>query len=551
MFRAHWVGGVDGLLGAMVLIVLTGPARWWLFGALALVDVTAWLFVGLPYEPGLSAAIWLGVAFLNTGFGLYGMATASVLVGRLEATGELLADAAAERERSAAARQLQSSIADRLDLLRADTARALSARTLEGAQVALGVIGRVAREAAASARGIASAPRALEPSGPGPVELSGRSASRVVVVVVVLFGVQFLDNTLVSAVAAGTATGWAVLASVLIAPVMVVAQLRHSMAAPGQRPAGWRWTLLVQVALCLVLYPVFGAGSGVFLAFVGASVLLLARSILRWAVFAATVLAVPVMALAGPAHLAPASAVSWSVYASATMAYTSLLLFSLSRLPATAALLERACARLASVRAARERTRIAQDAHDALGLSLSTIALKSDLAGALLGSDPDRSRREMVQVLRLAQTASADAASIVTGDLRITLAAELNAAAEALAAAGISIRVEQEPPGLPSALDAVFGTVLREAVTNVLRHSDARTCIIRVRCERGAASVTVFNDRPHLLVSGFHTEGTGLGNIRSRVARLAGAVDIRREGDLFEVSATVPLPGNVIAAGTE
>ena len=539
LFGAHWVGGLDGLLGALVLLVVAAPVRWWLFGALAVVEVAAWALVSLPYLPVAASAIWVTVAFLNTGLGLYGMATAALLVDRLETTAELLADAAAERERAAASIQLRTSIADRLDRLRTQAIAALRARTPQEAASAYGEVGRLAREAAVSARTIVTLPAGLEAGRTAPAGLSSRTATRIVTVVVLLYAVQFLANTVISAIWTGTATASTAAMSVLIAAVAVSAQLRHATATPTRRPAGWRWTFLLEIVSSVALYPIFGAGSLLFLAFVGASALLLLRGPARWGFYGATIVALPVLTATGPAATAPASAVSWSVYAAATMAYTGLLLYVLARLPDVASRLERAGAQLVKARAEQERSRIARDAHDALGLALSTIALKSDLARALLDTDPERARRESVQILRLGQNVQADAAAVARGDLRIALAAELAAARHALAAAGVDVQVEHVARNLPGAIDAVLGTVLREAVTNVLRHSDARVCTITIARNADTASVTVHNDRPEKRTR--PESGTGLRNVRERLAEVGGSIEVVAARESFQIAAVVPI----------
>lgn len=543
IFGPRWVGGVDGLLGALVLLVVAAPLRWWLFGVLAVAEATVWAAVSLPYMPVAASVIWVAVAFLSTSLGLYGMATAAILVDRLETTAELLSDAAAERERAAASRELRTSIADRLDGLRTEAISALRAQTPQDAGPAYAAVGRLAREAAVSARTIATSPAGLEAPRTGPSGLSSRTAARIATTVTVLYAVQFLANTVVAAIRTGTATAGMAIASVVIAVSAVAVQLRHATATPTRRPAGWRWTFLLEIASCFALYPVFGAASGLFLAFVGASaLLLLLRGPARWVVFGGTIAALPLLVVAGSEDLARTGVVSWALYAAATMAYTGLLLYVLARLPDVAARLEHAGAQLVAARAEQERIRIARDAHDALGLALSTIALKSDLAQALIRMDPVRARRETVQILRLGQNVQADAAAVALGDLNIGVIPELDAAGEALRAAGVEVLVEHDPLAVPEPLDALLGTVLREAVTNVLRHSDARLCTIRITLDAAAAALTVRNDRP--LPSGRSTEGTGLRNIRTRVAAFDGTVRVISGGESFEFTAVVPLTKN-------
>jgi two-component system, NarL family, sensor histidine kinase DesK len=149
---------------------------------------------------------------------------------------------------------------------------------------------------------------------------------------------------------------------------------------------------------------------------------------------------------------------------------------------------------LARMAVADERVRIARDLHDTLGHSLSVIALKSELAGRLLPDDPDRARTEIADVEKVARESLAAVRETVSGYRRPTLEAELAAANRALDAARIVARVENDAGPLPEAVDAVLAWTIREAVTNVIRHSGASEVAIRVSRERDWAAADIVDN---------------------------------------------------------
>jgi two-component system, NarL family, sensor histidine kinase DesK len=166
-----------------------------------------------------------------------------------------------------------------------------------------------------------------------------------------------------------------------------------------------------------------------------------------------------------------------------------------------------------------ERARIARDIHDLLGHSLTTITVKAQLAHRVGKSDPARALQEMAEVETIARSSLADVRAAVS-DYHVTLAGELASGRELLRAAGISA-------DLPGAVDVVdpanqelFGWVVREGVTNIVRHAHATSCAVRL----SAWSVEVVDDG----VGGARTSdrpGHGLSGLRHRVAAAGGIVD--------------------------
>jgi two-component system sensor histidine kinase DesK len=192
---------------------------------------------------------------------------------------------------------------------------------------------------------------------------------------------------------------------------------------------------------------------------------------------------------------------------------------------------------------AQERLRFARDLHDLLGHSLSLIALKSELAGRLAEMDPTRARAEMADVEAAARRALAEVRDAVSGYRQVTLAQALAEARSALSAAGITLRTPAPDESLPGAVDAVLGWVVREATTNVLRHSGAHS--VAVELARGADDVTLtVTDDGHGTAG---EAGVGLSGLAERVEGLGGRLATGGEGSSgFRLTAVVPLPAAVL-----
>jgi two-component system sensor histidine kinase DesK len=185
---------------------------------------------------------------------------------------------------------------------------------------------------------------------------------------------------------------------------------------------------------------------------------------------------------------------------------------------------------------AQERLRFARDLHDLLGHSLSLIALKSELAGRLAERDPARAREEMADVEAAARRALAEVRDAVSGYRQVSLAQALAEARSALSAAGIVLR--SPPPGepLPAAVDAVLGWVVREATTNVLRHSGARTVTVELGTDDDGVTLTVSDDGQ----GAAGTAGAGLSGLAERVSALGGRLDAGPGDRGFRLVAALP-----------
>jgi two-component system sensor histidine kinase DesK len=171
-----------------------------------------------------------------------------------------------------------------------------------------------------------------------------------------------------------------------------------------------------------------------------------------------------------------------------------------------------------------ERERIARDLHDLLGHTLSLIVLKSELASKLADHDPGRAAREIRDVERISREALAQVRAAVRGYRSTGLLAEVDHARATLETAGIRFHCEMDKVSVPPSEESVLVLALREAVTNIVRHSAAQACRIRfLRSTRGYELEISDDGR-----GGSAPEGSGLSGMRERVESLGGT--LQRDG---------------------
>ncbi|MCF3143206.1 sensor histidine kinase [Streptomyces platensis] len=200
-----------------------------------------------------------------------------------------------------------------------------------------------------------------------------------------------------------------------------------------------------------------------------------------------------------------------------------------------------------------ERLRLSRDLHDLLGHSLSLITLKSELAGRMLPDRPADAARQVADIEQVSRQALLDVREAVSGYRRPRLAVELAGARAALRTAGVTAVVdpalEDEHRGLAPDEEGALAWALREAVTNVIRHSRARRCELLLTeewaaDERRCLCLTVLDDGTGPPRA--QHDGNGLTGLRERLALADGRLETgpAPRGRGFALRARVPLSGS-------
>ncbi len=258
------------------------------------------------------------------------------------------------------------------------------------------------------------------------------------------------------------------------------------------------------------------------------------------AVLALTALAVGVTAAAGGAG-------GQVISAGTTTVAIGLLMLLMHNLRQRNHELSEARAELARTAVAAERERFARDLHDLLGHSLSVIAIKAELAGRLLPGDVEGAGREVADVEQVARQALGEVRQAVSDYRRPTLDGELEGARMALTAAGIDAEFDRAPGPLDPEVEAVLAWTVREGATNVIRHSGAHHCLVRVRAGDGDAGVEVLDDGAGQETGDGDAAsngrgGNGIAGLRERAERLTGRIEAGRrpDGGGFRLAVSVP-----------
>jgi two-component system, NarL family, sensor histidine kinase DesK len=293
------------------------------------------------------------------------------------------------------------------------------------------------------------------------------------------------------------------------------------------------------------VFPFVAAFVGALAPFLAGSVLLLVPGRWRWAAYGTVVVSWPVLTYTlslrgityGPAQTVPAI-----LNGVAITAATGLVVYGLAWLAALAAQLEAMQGELARMAVVQERLRIARDVHDLLGLGLSAAALKADLVGRLMGRDNAQAAAELGELDRICTAARSDIRQVTGEGQRLSLAAELADARHILTSAGIQVQADILAGPLPEAADDVLATVLREAVTNILRHSTAATCTIEGGPCDGGLRLRISNDGVPEQAAGSGHPGSGLANLAARVQAVGGHLTSRQADGGFDLVAEISLP---------
>lgn len=205
--------------------------------------------------------------------------------------------------------------------------------------------------------------------------------------------------------------------------------------------------------------------------------------------------------------------------------------------------LREARATVAQLAANEERLRMARDLHDLLGHSLSLITLKSELAGRMLPGSPEQAAQQVADIERVSRQALVDVREAVSGYRRPTLPGELAGARTALTAAGVRADLPAEAvEDLPEDVESALAWSLREAVTNVVRHSGARQCTVRLEVLQTLAGRVVELSVADDGGGGLAVAGNGLTGLTERLEAVGGTLSAGATGKKgFRLLARIPL----------
>ncbi|MGH8875805.1 MAG: sensor histidine kinase [Stackebrandtia sp.] len=192
----------------------------------------------------------------------------------------------------------------------------------------------------------------------------------------------------------------------------------------------------------------------------------------------------------------------------------------------------------------RERLRFSRDLHDLLGHTLSVIVVKSEVIRRLPPGETGAAVQHAKDIEDIGRQALVEVREAVTGYRDTDLRRELDRAVIASEAAGFRLRAELGTRTLPAAADTLFGWVVRETVTNVVRHSGAANCDITLTVDESLARLSVRDDGR----GGDPADGGGIRGLRERAEAAGGRLTVSSSKRGFVVNAELPLPQN--GAGT-
>lgn len=192
--------------------------------------------------------------------------------------------------------------------------------------------------------------------------------------------------------------------------------------------------------------------------------------------------------------------------------------------------LEDANKRIAELVKQEERQRIARDLHDTLGQKLSLIGLKSDLARKLVYKDPEKAKSELKDVQQTARTALNEVRKMVADMRGIRLKDELVRVKQLLSAAQINFICEQDftLPNVSLLTENILSMCLKEAVTNVVKHSGATACSVSFEQTSSDTIIKVQDDGKSIMKEDLN-KGSGLMGMRERLEFVNGSLEITTE----------------------
>jgi two-component system sensor histidine kinase DesK len=207
----------------------------------------------------------------------------------------------------------------------------------------------------------------------------------------------------------------------------------------------------------------------------------------------------------------------------------------------------------------QERLRFASDLHDIQGHHLQVISLKSELAERMLELDPAAARELVHETRLIAKQALEETRSLVAGYRHVAFDDELENAREVLTASGAECTLRLGPLPADALAQSALASVVREATTNILRHSEATSVTIELTTTSEYVELAIVNDGVPVtdasapiastVSAASRAPGSGLAGLRERLAAVGGTLETSTDasGTRFELRATVPVAARVTA----
>ncbi|WP_157555866.1 sensor histidine kinase [Herbidospora yilanensis] len=235
--------------------------------------------------------------------------------------------------------------------------------------------------------------------------------------------------------------------------------------------------------------------------------------------------------------------VNWVLFSSLQNTLTAGALAGLTIFATLLGELQRTREELARLAITEERLRFARELHDVLGHNLSVIAMRTELSMRIPASQVKRLHGELAEIHDIARRSLHDVRAVVKGYREMSLERELSGVRKVLETAGVRCDFADLPATLSPDVRVALAWAVREAATNLLRHSDATVCLLHVDTEGDRVLVTVANDgvrENDAVKSRDNVGGSGLAGLDERLTQVGGSCGRHIEDGWFTLSLDVP-----------